>query len=331
MTFVDEGEPHEQVNDLPLSGRGARIVIWLAFVVYVILAAWTIDGVRYPHFTLIALALLALSCAVTTLDRSDPLRLWVAFVAAATTPANILLVAPHVTHPGYVEWYLGGGAFMLFYIAIRGRRVVAWIGFAGMCVASITSYQLINRPMFDILLDLSRHASILMIGTIFSLSFAATSRSIRRLARDAAARTAMEHAADTAAAVRAERLAWLEQLVGSLLRRIADGEELSDADRAKSGRVEAELRDSLRGRALYREPLSSIVRSLRERGVHVAVLDDSSGGYPADRLDALAAQIAAHIEAVSAGKITIRLLPPGREIAVTIVSDGDRAQRIELV
>jgi hypothetical protein len=205
MSF-DDDELHDSNSALPLSGRGARLVIWSAFAVYVILAAWTIDGVRFPITTVIALALLAVACLVMTLDRTEPLRLWAAIVAAAITPINVGLVAPHVTHAGYVEWYLGAGAFILFYIAIRGRRVIAWIGFVGMSAASITSYQLINRPMFDILLDLSRHASILLIGTIFSLSFAATSRSIRHLARDAAARTAIEHATDTAAAIRTKRL-----------------------------------------------------------------------------------------------------------------------------
>jgi hypothetical protein len=331
VSAADILERQQAVDTLPLSGRGARLVIWLSFAVYVVLAAWTIEGVRFPVTTVIALCLLALACLVMTLDRSEPLRLWVAVVAVATTPLNVVIVAPHVLHGGYVEWYLGAGAFILFYVALRGRRFVAWIGFFAMSVASITSYQLINRPLYDILLDLSRHASIVFIGTIFSLSFAATARTIATLARDAAARTAVEHAAETAAAVRAERLAWLEQLVGSLLRRIADGDDLSAADRAQSGRAEAELRDSLRGRALYREPLALEVRRARERGVHIAVLDDSSGGYGTGRLNDLAEKIAGHVAAAEEGKITIRLLPPGRDVSVTIVIDGDRAQRVELV
>jgi uncharacterized membrane protein len=315
---------------LPLSGTGARLVIWGAFVVYIALAVWTLDGVRFALPTIIGLVILAGSCVLMTSGHEERVPRLAAALAVVGAPVNVLVIVPHLIQPGYSEWYLGAATFVCFYVALRGRRLIAWVGFVAMTAAAIFAYAELGRDVSMILLDMSRHAGVLVTGTVFSLGFASTAKTIVRLSDDAAARMALAQATQSAAMVRAERLAWVEELAGDLLRRISTGEPLSADERAKSGFVEAELRDSLRGRALYREPLASAVREVRHRGGHIAVLDDSSGGYPAERLDDLAAQIATHVRTAEAEKVTVRLLPPGRDIAVTIVFDGDRARRVEL-
>ena len=70
----------------------------------------------------------------------------------------------------------------------------------------------------------------------------------------------------------------------------------------------------------------------RERGVEVALLDDRGSELPSQvAMAEIGIRLAAALDRVDEGAVTIRLLPPGRDIAVTMVTrKGEATSRLAL-
>ncbi len=69
----------------------------------------------------------------------------------------------------------------------------------------------------------------------------------------------------------------------------------------------------------------------RRRGVEVLLLDDRGVGLPSgDAMERVESHVSSTLARAS-GAVTVRLLPPGRDEAVTIVAvDADRVHRTGL-
>ena len=74
------------------------------------------------------------------------------------------------------------------------------------------------------------------------------------------------------------------------------------------------------------------VAHARQRGVEVTLLDDRGQALPsATAMALIAGRIAVALDAVHEGAVTVRLVPPGRDTAVTVVTrKGEATTRLAL-
>lgn len=164
-------------------------------------------------------------------------------------------------------------------------------------------------------------------------------------------RVVMRRARDRELTSRAERAESLEQLgviasqaearreyrtrvmtqVGGVLDRIADGADLTPADRLECGLVEAALRDGIRGRGLATPEVAYAARAARERGATVALIDDRPADCPDGVAGAVLNATLDGLARASAGDNCVaRLLPPGRRNVATVLlvtGDGEGVRR----
>lgn len=171
-----------------------------------------------------------------------------------------------------------------------------------------------------------------IVGTLFAVGLHRTGATILRVTAQASARASTEAADVARTAERNRGLRELDAFATPLLSHIVDGSELTADDRLEFSVAEAELRDSLRARALSVPSIIAAARQARRRGVDVVLLDDSDprSVNPAD-LRAVIAKVAEALEDSRDGRIVARLLPPGRSDVATLLVDGSDSARREVV
>lgn len=308
---------------IDLTGWGARIVLWTYVVAMAALALWTIGDVREPWPTFIAVISFAAACLALTLDMRERLSLLVSILVIASGVANSFLVSWQLVNLGYSQWFVGAGAIALLYVSMRGRIVLAWVGFALLCVPTVLWGITVEGRLVDAVLVLARQVPPLIVGTLFATAVRATGEKIRRLTTESTVRAGVEAATIAIARERAERLLALGEFATPMLEKLASGVPITAVDRLEYALAEAELRDGLRAPSLALPDVSAAARSARQRGVEVVLLDDSDPTVlgPGD-LARAATRISALINASKSGRVTARLLPPGRGTIATIVADG---------
>jgi hypothetical protein len=309
---------------IELTGAGARFLIWSFFVTIAVLAVWTLGENRYPVLVCIGVLLFAGACLAVTIDRGDRLSL------AATTYIMVVGVGScflswQLISLGYPQWFIGSMTVSFFYVSLRGRMILAWVGFT-LASAVIMVWSLTTDFGFASgLLSFSRHLPIMIVGTLFAAGLRRSGDDIRRLAAESTARAAAEAALVATAREREDRLVALGEFATSLLERLATGEAPTPAHRQEYALAEAELRDSVRAPSLALPDVTAAARSARRRGVEVVLLDDSEpSSLGASALARASSRIAALLNATKDGRLTARLLPPGRDVIATIVVDGTR-------
>jgi len=308
---------------IELTGGGARILIWTYFAAMATLALWTVGDVREPWPTLVAVVIFGAVCLAMTLDRGDRLSLGVTVFVIAAGVANCALVSWQIVELGYSEWFVGAAAVALLYMSLRGRIALAWLGFALLCIPTLIWGVTVEDRFVDAVLVLARQLPALIVGTLFATGLRRTGEEIRRLTTESTLRAGTEAATIATAREREERLVALGEFATPLLEKLAAGGPITAADRLEYALAEAELRDGLRAPSLVLPDVSAAARSARRRGVEVVLLDDSDPSLlgPGD-LARAASRISALINASRGGRVTARLLPPGRGTIATIVVDG---------
>ena len=134
-------------------------------------------------------------------------------------------------------------------------------------------------------------------------------------------------AAAATAASRAENLRLLQQTVGPVFTAAARTPEISAPLAKRAKLTEMELRDMIRSPLLDVPSLRAAVRDARDRGVTVLLLDDRSHAVSGDgsgedsraAVDRLLASFLQAVDSAEEGKVTIRLLPPGRSAFATVM------------
>lgn len=131
----------------------------------------------------------------------------------------------------------------------------------------------------------------------------------------------------------AERTARLERFdadVRPYLQKVADGFEFDEPTAARAQLLEHDLRDAMRGRGWWSPDLAEYLAAARTRGVVVRVLDDSGTELAPDDIAVLHAELVATLVAATAGVVTARILPNGREdvAVVTVVADDGVTRRV---
>ncbi|CAN5229664.1 hypothetical protein BH09ACT5_BH09ACT5_18790 [soil metagenome] len=312
---------------LDLTSPGARAVMWLYVITNAILAYWTVGGVREPWLVPLAFLLLGGLTLAATLDTGERISLPVTILAIIVGPLNAALLTWNLTYVGYNSWFIGTGTVSLFLVCLRGRIPLAWLGFALLAGVLLAWGATTPVGVGAVAFMLAKQALVLVVGSMFSVGLRRTARDIEHLTREASARAEAEAAGLAETAERVRRHAELVEAVGPLLERIASGAPISAEDRQEFAMAEAELRDSLRARGLRMPVVREAARAARRRGVDVVLLDDSGARAPgADEprveLEAFAAIVAETLEHSQDGRVTARLLPPGRSLIGTVVADG---------
>jgi hypothetical protein len=311
---------------LQLGSVGAWLVLALFLGTQVVLA--TLNPLPNLVLDFSALLLTCVAGAVLAIPGDSlPLVTTVIIAAVPTVVATLMsFTLPASLNLGYSAWHFGADGFLMFFLALRNRPGWAWMGLAGMWAVTLLWSMTIGLGVGEGISLVVREAGILAIGTVFNLGFTRTSARISALQHTQLAKERIDAEAQAAIETRIARSAHLDTAVTDILKRLSAGSPLSDEDRASCLLLEASLRDSVRARALYREPVVSEARAARARGVEVTLLDDSgcvdlSEVVGAEAHGRLAIAVAQELRKSGAGRFTARVLPTDRGILATITRD----------
>jgi hypothetical protein len=337
MLLIDDATPRDARALIGMHTPAARWVVGV-YLVCIAFALLAVTPRTVPAIAAMIVGLVITGSATVALIavRGDPLPRMAATAMAAAPGVScaIILAGCGRDLPSPVSgWSHGIGTMVLAFMCVRGRTGSAWCGMVLMISVYIARATLVGLgPLTNIgnvLVDLGP----LAMATVFSLTLRPGAKLVFDL-RDAGERRTAELAAAEAAGVeRDAQLRELDRLARPLLDRIAAGDDLDDADRLACRLLEAQLRDRLRAPGLDEPAIADAARSARARGVEVVLLDDSGGSADLDdtaRARVSSAVVAA-LESTRSGDVRVRLLPPGRAAAASvIVRDGPDVQRLDL-
>lgn len=320
---------------LSLKSAPARFILGLFILSNVAFTVATLDRMSAVWPSAVALVLISTGALLIMRPQTDPFPIRDTIILLGIVVSSALTVSwylPEVGDLGRESWHLGAATWLLFFLALRRRALMAWLGMA--LLTSITVWWAVStgRGAPYALTMVQMHIGILLVATLFASSLRRTARTINTLTArsvDAAAAAAGAYAGSE---IRSQRVAELAALAVPPLELIATGHALSGKDRNECRTVEAELRDSVRGRSLSVPSITAAVRSARSRGVAVNLLDDRGTPLPSgSAMQRLQEQVVASLDATTTGTVTVRMLPEGRDAAVTVVAgDPEAPQRYAL-
>lgn len=320
---------------LRLDGAPARLLVLLFVVANAVFMVTTADRLLEIWPALLAMVIVWGTAVLLVRDRPDPFP-WpdTVMVLAAVATSTLLMstVLPVDSNPGRVVWHLGANTWLLFFLALRNRAFVAWLGMGLMSAITAVWGEVTGLGGMQGLSQLQSHMGILLVGTLFAMILRSTSVRINVL-NERSVRSAVDAAATEAARqVRRVRVTELATVAVPLLEKISSGAPLTADDRMEFALTEAQLRDSVRGRSLAVPAVETATSRARRRGVEVMLLDDRGEGIEdGAALERMVTAIVEVLDAATGGQVTVRLQPAGRSTAVTIVAaDGDHVTRLTL-
>ncbi|QYH35319.1 hypothetical protein [Salinibacterium sp. M195] len=314
-----------------ITGRGAHVLIWIYFVTISALALLALDDVRSPLIVYISTAIFGSIWWVLTRDTAERASIRTSVYVIIASVVATAISSENSLASGFSQWYVGAAALVMFYLSLRRRDLLAWIGFSAIAIVVIGWGFTTEDRLLEAILLVARQAPFVLVGSLFSVGMQRTSRSLEGVHEVETARAAAEAAALARTAERSRRLVALDAAVGAHLQRIADGAELTQEERNELLIAEARLRDSLRARQLDLPEIVAAVQSARRRGVSVVLLDDRYPlPLPAGALTTVVDAAVRILDAATSGAVTIRLLPAGRALLTTMVADGDYYSRVEI-
>jgi hypothetical protein len=318
---------------LSVTNGGDRWLLAFFVFVNVALAGATINDVYRPVPTIVSLVLISAAATLLTRPVRDPLPLRRSIVILTITTAVTVLSDANIppdAPPGFSTWHYASVTLVLFILGLRGRSVLAWVGFFAVVAVTIAWTLMTGSTLLLELLP--NQAATLAVGTVFAVGLRNTSKRIWQLQAEQTALAAAESASLAAAEERARQAARLNAVARPALERIAAGPPYSDEERESWMRLEATVRDSLRAPSLNLPQLAAAADGARARGVEVTLLDDSAGELESstDR-EVIATAIIAELDTMDSGRLTGRVLPRGRGQLATIVvddEDGETSRQI---
>ena len=261
-----------------------------------------------PELSLAASAIYLIALLGSVLDmpgiKMRPITAFLSMVAVVTMPHLVFEALGEVRQGSYATWHVAAVATLLAILSVRQFQLFAWLGFL------VLSLEVIMWGGADVIFNSGLVGALLLVVVAQAASWALSSSS-------AAAARFQQQAIDIAAATeassaaRAERQARVDETLNEvrplLEEMVATGGKLSAKSRLEAVTKEAELRDQIRGRNLVDPSVVLAVRSARERGIEVQLLDD--GGLD-DLTESERAhyyqQIVEKLASVTAGKVVIR-------------------------
>ncbi|HYI33701.1 MAG TPA: hypothetical protein VEX88_09590 [Glaciibacter sp.] len=303
----------------------AWIIVVLFIAVHALLAFGDLASVSNLPMTVVAFVCVSLAVIVVTFPSAQSIPRMAAACALVLCGAAATLeyTRPWPAMPSpFAHWHLGAITIVLVVLAVRGRVSCAWAAYAGLLGGTILWAVLHGLTVGDGVGFIIRHAGTLLAGSLFALGRRRTAKSLVAVNQASTARAFNQAEAIAAIEEHESQLAQVNAMARPLLERLARPHDLDDAERAECLQVEASLRDAMRGRSLFVEPVITAARAARARGVEVALLDDRSEATDSE-VAAVAAIVAGELDSTASGRFTARLLPEGRDDLATIVVDSE--------
>ncbi|MBF6212611.1 hypothetical protein IU433_19395 [Nocardia puris] len=304
------------------------LILEVTIVMY--MARTFYDGA--PLNAAIAVGLLVVAGVLVLVVPVDPLP-WPAtvFVMAAGPAATALTTTRIDADWTKPLWSAFASSYVLAVLVLRGRLGAAWVGMAGVAavVAGVgMTAGVAGRVLLGTMVPIATVAGVSVCAAIMR----PTQRSLRLLREEATMRAAAEATMAAENGERDRQLARLDKVARPILERIADGAELTSAEREQCRLLEAELRDGLRAPQLVTDELSAAARGARSRGVEVVLLDDGGfAGVPRWVRQNVIDAATKELDAANAGSVTVRVLPMGRRIVATVLANApDLDRRTEI-
>lgn len=222
---------------------------------------------------------------------------------------------------GYATWFVGGYGVVMTIIMTRRQPGLAWSGL-GVLVAILGAWA---GPLGMIGLGVLGPFSWVLVAQLIFLG-------LRNAARDASLLAAAEQEAsnwqamqEAMVAERMLRLQGAERRARPMLERIvASGGNLSPALRDESRRLEAALRDEIRGRSLLDDNVREAVAALRDAGTKVMLLDEGGlDSVDASEREEILQQLAELLADAEADYVTVRTSPSHGPLVTVIGVKGD--------
>lgn len=338
MTTAVSKNPIERTDVsrlLFLDTAPARLLVALFVVSNAVFTFATANVLANPWPAYLAMAIVNVTSVLLVRTHPDPFPARDTAIVLATVVASstlMYLALPDEGSLGRATWHLGSNTWLLFFLALRRRAWFAWLGMALMVAVTAAWGVASGRGPLTGLTMLDTHIGILLVGTLFAMILRRTSARINALNERSVASAADAAATDATRQVRRARVTELADVAVPLLHWIAAGQVANEETRREFALTEALLRDSVRGRSLAVPAVVEAASAARRRGVEVTILDDR-GSAPGDG-EVLSRMVDAIVDALSrahGGRVTVRLLPAGRQSALTIVAaDGDVVDRTSL-
>ncbi len=320
---------------LSLDSKGAQLLLGLFGLTNMTFVVLTADVVRNPWVSLLAMLLVLVGASLLTRPGPDPfprLESWAVVGIVVVSTAMVSWNLPMDGPIGRASWHQGANAWLLFFLSVRRRSGLAWLGFGLMTAVTLAWGVLTGRGVVTALMMLQSHAATLVVAALFGAGLHRAAREINAFAE--LTEQAAESSAETQASreIRRRRAAEVKQIASRPLERIVAGEELGDTDRRELLATEAALRDLVRARGLTAPAIVTAASAARRRGIEVTLLDDRATTIADGTvMNRVSRAVADFIEATPSGHVTVRLLPEGRHALVTGVAQcEDAVVRLEL-
>ena len=323
-------EPVDATDVSGLATPGARRALLYVVATGAAQVALLWPVLARPWLVVVALAATAAAAVLLTAPTSDPLALRAAVPVAALPAVNAACALPQLdpSHPERV-WVLAISGCLGGLLAVRGRVLLPWVG-AATAVAVVTAWAIAHgagpgEPVSIALL----FTGLVAAGALWRRMLDRHVATVRSHRSDEARTMLAEAATRDAVATAEAELHAIGREAAPLLRRIAAGGTLTPAERAEVRLLEARLRDRVRAKALAREPVAEACDRARRNGTDVLLLDD--GGGAGELPPQLLERVAGLVGGVAHGRVTVRVLPPGRDALVTVLVDQGGRVRAEVL
>jgi transposase-like protein len=317
---------------LGLTGIGAQVLVALYWLTFLSLAIFSGGEPMRTAEGWVALALVLSSSVLLILPWRYPLPIPLVGILLVITAFTTVAICWHldpIVWPGYTSWNFGAVTFLMYMVALRGRVAAATVGM--LLMAALTIHWTVSTSgdwSHGLLLVYRQFFSFVAVA-LFAVWLRRTAKRIAAFRAAQQSRAAEEQATVAAADERSQQLGRVRAIAGPALHDIASG-RLDAAQREEHRLIEADLRDSIRGRALARGELPAAARAARRRGVTVAIIDDLRVEVSAAALAPAIAWASARLSRVPAGEATVRLANAGGEALVTFATaDGQTATFIQ--
>lgn len=328
-------DPTDASRLLALDSRGARIIGAVFIASNFIFTVATLHMVDNPGPPLVAMIMVSGAAVLLMRAHPDPFPLRDAIIAVVVVVISTALVSwqlPIEGPPARSAWHLGANTWLMFFLALRRRGALAWLGLCLMTAVTIIWAVDTGRGVSGAITLVQVHFGILLVASLFAINLRRTSSSINALNERSVQSAASYAAADASQAIRQTRFAELADAVVPLLKEISREEPVSESKSRELRAVEATLRDTVRGRSLTVPSVASATRAARDRGVEVNLLDDRGETLrEGAAMQRLSHAIVTTLDGMTEGTATVRLLPPGREVSLSIVAhQKEHTTRVEL-
>ena len=304
-----------------------RLPLWLVQVIGALLVlnppvSALIGFNRYDNWVFASVAIftylvVALTSVFYYVNREMPALLaWINLLVVVIVPQLIHEAIDVATVDSQSSWYVSGLGALMAVTAIRGQQAVSWIG------AAVLSLEVLVTGGTGALFNsgLAGAMSLVVAANVLSYAFSGIERETRTYLDKA---IEIEASAAIESATRLERSRRLNETLRvsyPLLQKIASG-QLDEESKKEAKLLEAQLRDSIRGRELIDSKLQEAIRSARVRGVEVVVLDEGGMESLAENSKSeIRQKFATELDQVSSGRVTIRAPRGGKTHATFVAS-----------